>query len=145
MNSNLKIDAPLWALVIFGLISVTKLSFENFAGVACPYVGPVPVCYIVTFAYAMMLGSLVINHNGCKHYFFCMGWGLAFIIAAFASVAELFGGGGVCPSTSSGGIRGGSAGGVPLCYISLGILIVILVLFLKGPYGRACEASNASS
>ncbi len=128
----------LWALVIFGFLSAGKVSFDNMGGLACPSLFSVPVCYIVTIAYGLMLGSLIINHDGCKHHFFCAGWGVAFVIALFASLAELFGGGGICPS-SSGGLRAGSAAGVPLCYISLAILIAILVLFIKGPYQVACD------
>jgi hypothetical protein len=131
----------LWVLVIFGFVSVGKVSIDNMSGLACPSLFAVPVCYIVTVAYGFMLGSLIVNHNGCKHHFFCAGWGVAFVIALFASLAELFGGGGVCPSTS-GGLRAGSSLGVPLCYISLAILVVILVLFIRGPYKAACDLHN---
>ena len=141
MKTNPLITYPLWALVIFGFVSVAKVSFDNFNGLACPSLLSVPVCYIVTVAYGLMLGSLMINHNGCKHHFFCMGWGTAFVIALFASIAEMFAGGGVCPS-SSGGLRAGAAAGIPLCYISLVILVVILILFIKGPYQVACDAHN---
>lgn len=131
----------LWALVIFGFVSAAKVSINNFNGLACPNLFMLPVCYVVTVAYALMLGSLIINHNGCKHHFFCAGWGIAFTIALLASLAELFGGGGICPSTS-GGLRAATSTGIPLCYISLVILIVILVLFIKGPYQAACELHN---
>lgn len=134
----------LWALVLFGFVSVGKVSVDNFNGLACPSLLMIPVCYIVTISYGLMLGSLIINHNGCKHHFFCAGWGVAFVIALFASLAELFGGGGICPSTS-GGLRAGTSIGVPLCYISLAILVVILVLFIKGPYQVACDRHNKSS
>ena len=144
MKSNPLSTYLLWALVIFGFVSVGKVSFDNMNGLACPSLLTVPVCYIVTVAYGLMLGSLIINHNGCKHHFFCAGWGVAFVIALFASLAELFGGGGICPSTS-GGLRAGASVGIPLCYISLAILIVILVLFIKGPYQTAYDQDNASS
>lgn len=131
----------LWALVIFGFVSVGKVSIDNMTGLACPSLLWVPVCYIVTAAYALMLGSLIVNHNGCKHHFFCAGWGVAFVIALFASLTELLAGGGICPSTS-GGLRAGNSLGIPLCYISLAILIVILVLFIRGPYQVACNVHN---
>jgi len=142
MNTNRLIDIPLWVLVIFGFIGAIKISFDNFSGSACPHLFMVPVCYIVLVAYGLMLGSLIIYHNGCKHHFFCMGWGVAFVIALLASLAELFFQGGICPSTSSGGIRAGVSGGIPLCYISLAFLIVILLLFIKGPYSRVCETQT---
>ena len=141
MKTNPLITYPLWALVIFGFISAAKLSLDNFNGLACPSLLSMPVCYIVTIAYGLMLASLIINHNGCKHHFFCIGWGVAFVIALFASLAEMFAGGGVCPS-SSGGLRAGSAAGIPLCYISLAFLVVILVLFIKGPYQTACDTQS---
>lgn len=141
MKTNPLITYPLWALVIFGFISAAKLSLDNFNGLACPSLLSMPVCYIVTIAYGLMLASLIINHNGCKHHFFCIGWGVAFVIALFASLAEVFAGGGVCPS-SSGGLRAGSAAGIPLCYISLAFLVVILVLFIKGPYQTACDTQS---
>lgn len=131
----------LWGLVIIGFVSVAKVSFDNINGLACPSLLTIPVCYIVTVAYGLMLGSLIIKHNGCKHHFFCIGWGVAFVIALLASFAEMFGGGGVCPS-SSGGLRAGSSIGIPLCYISLAILIVILILFIKGPYQAVCDQDS---
>jgi len=88
MKTNPLITYPLWALVIFGFVSVVKVSIDNFNGLACPSLLSLPVCYVVALAYGLMLGSLIINHNGCKHYFFCMGWGTAFVIALFASLAE---------------------------------------------------------
>lgn len=141
MKSNQLSTYLLWVLVIFGFVSVGKVSIDNMNGLACPNLLTMPVCYIVTAAYGLMLGSLIINHNGCKHHFFCAGWGVAFVVALFASLAEMFGGGGVCPSTS-GGLRAGASAGIPLCYISLVILIVILVLFIIGPYRKACNLDN---
>jgi len=97
-----------------------------------------PVCYIVMFSYGLMLGSLMVNHKSCKHHFFCLGWGVAFVIALLASLTEMFSGGGICP-LSSGGHRFGAEEGIPLCYVSLVILFVILILFIKGPYQKVCE------
>lgn len=131
----------LWALVILGFVAGAKVSIDNFNGIACPNVLMMPVCYVVTAAYALMLGSLIINNNGCKHYFFCIGWSIAFVIAAFASLVEMFSNTSVCPSTS-GGLRAASGAGLPLCYISLAMLVVIIILFIKGPYKQACDIHN---
>ena len=138
MKNNRLVTYLLWTLVIFGFVSVVKVSWGNFNGVACPSLFSVPVCYIITMAYGLMLGSLAVNHAGCKHHFFCMGWSIAFVFALFASLAEIFVGGGVCPS-SSGGLRAGFSAGIPLCYISLAILFVIAGLFIKGPYQNVCD------
>ena len=142
MKTNPLITVPLWILIIFGFASALQISIENISGVACPNIFAIPVCYVVTIAYGLMLGSLIINHNGCKHHFFCAGWGTAFVIALFASIAEMAGSGGICPSTSSGGLRGGTSVGIPMCYISLGMLVLILGLFIQGPYRQACEIHN---
>ena len=138
MNNKLFTTIPLWALVIFGLVSITKVSIANMSGTACPGLFSIPICYIVNIGYVLLLGSLIIKNNKLKHHFFCAGWGIAFVIALFASLAEFFSGGGVCPS-SSGGLRGSDAASLPLCYISLVVLIVILALFIAGPYKQACD------
>lgn len=135
------ITYSLWALLIFGFVSVGRLSFDNLNGLACPSLLNIPVCYLVTIGYGLMLGSLIINHNGCKHHFFCAGWGIAFVIAFFASLAEMFAGGGICPSTN-GGLRAGSSVGIPLCYVSLLILAAILILFITGPYKAASNSKG---
>ena len=143
MKSNSIGTGILWLLVILGFLAGVKVSIDNFNAIACPNILMVPICYVVTAAYALMLGSLIINNNGCKHYFFCIGWSVAFIIAAFASLAEMFSSSAVCPSTS-GGLRAASSTGLPLCYVSLAMLIVIIVLFVKGPYKKACDMHNKS-
>jgi len=141
MNKERLIDIVLWVLVAVGFVGGLNLSYINFQGTPCPYLGPVPVCYVVTVAYGLMIMAIIVRHTGCKHYLFAAGWGSAFVIAFFASAAELMLGGGVCP-TSGGSVRGGSGGSTPLCYVSLGLLLVILVLFLTGPYKRACKVTE---
>ncbi len=135
------IDYLLWIFLAFGWFGVARVSYQNFIGTPCPQVMAVPVCYLVLFGYTLMLLSVIVWHKGCRHYFFVTGWGLAAAIALVGSIAELISdGGGVCPvSGSSSGIRGASAEGMPLCYISLALLIVILVLFALGPYKRSCD------
>lgn len=148
MNSkNLKPNRLLLLLLIgVGFVYAGLVSFRNFAGDLCPAVGPIPICYIVFVAYSLMLLSLVIKHNGCKHYFFTAGWGMAFVFAFVGSLAEFFvPGGGVCPTTSGGSIRGSDGTGIPMCYISLALVMIILILFLRGPYRDACEIHNAKS
>ncbi len=142
MNSQKISFTLLCLLVAIGFFGALRVSIDNIIGHACPHIFYLPVCYIVTLAYAFMGASLLINHNGCKHHFFCVGWGVAFAIALLGSAVEFFAGGGICPSTSSGGLRAGSTGGVPLCYISLVLLIIILILFIKGPYKKLCQINE---
>jgi len=138
MNSKIA-QIILWALLLLGFLGAAKISYENFTGSTCPHIGFIPVCYVVLLAYGSMILSQIIPHLGCKHYLFCAGWGTAFLVALVGSVAEIMAGGGVCPTSGGGGIRGGSTGSVPLCYASLAMLIVILIVFLFGPYKRACD------
>lgn len=135
------IDIALLVLLAAGFLGALKVSIANFSGASCPQIWIIPICYVVLVAYGLMIASVLIRHNGCKHYFFCAGWGTAFVIALLGSIAEITSGGGVCP-TSGGGIRGATTGSVPLCFASLAMLIVILVLFLMGPYKRACDLHN---
>jgi len=142
MKNSTVVDYALWVLLALGFLGALKVSYANFMGSPCPYLAVIPICYVVLTAYGLMIASVLIPHAGCKHYFFCVGWGAAFVIALFGSIAEIVSGGGVCPTSGGSGIRGASSGSVPLCFASLAMLIVILVLFLIGPYKRACTIKN---
>ena len=146
MKNSKIVDFILWALVLLGFAGAVKISYANMTGTPCPYVGIIPICYIVLAAYGSMIAAMLISHHGFKHYLFCIGWGTAFLIALAGSATEIMSGGGVCP-TSGGGIRGAASGSgsIPLCYISLAMTIVILVLFLIGPYKRSCDKCNSQS
>lgn len=141
MKTNQLIYVALLALVSYGFIGAAMISYQNLQGNACPHLLSIPVCYIILAAYGSMLVSLLIPHKGCKHHFFSMGWGTAFVIALLASIAEFFTEGAICPTAGAGSMRAGSnlSSGIPTCYISLALLVAILVLFIKGPYKKVCE------
>lgn len=145
MNKRKIIDSALWVLLAIGFLGAVKVSYANFTGKVCPSIGVVPICYVVLIAYALMIASLLVRHHGYKHYFFCAGWSTAFVIALVGSAAEVFAGGGVCPTTSGGSLRGASNGSIPMCFVSLALTVAILVLFLIGPYKRACDVYNAKA
>ena len=138
MKMSRVLDVVLCLILFFGFFGAAKVSYDNLSGNACPAFAGIPICYVVLVAYALMIAGLAIKERHCKHYFFSTGWAVAFVIALLGSLAELFAGGGVCPSTGSSGIRGATTG-IPMCYISLGFLIVVLLLFVQGPYKRACR------
>ncbi len=142
MSNSKLMDAALWILLLLGFLGAARISYANLVGSPCPHLMSVPICYVVFAAYSLMIASVLIRHNGCKHYFFCAGWATAFVIALTGSVAEIAAGGGVCPTTGGVSLRGADSGSVPLCYASLAMLVVILVLFLTGPYKRACAVHN---
>jgi len=139
-----KTHIALLALVFIGFIGALSVSWKNLTGSPCPHLFAVPICYIVLIAYSLMLASLLIPNQSCKHHFFCVGWAIAFIIAFLASIAELTVGGGICPVSDSGSLRGGSGGGgIPLCYVSLLLLIMIFGLFVAGPLKKMQQISNS--
>ena len=135
------VDYALWILLAIGFIGAVMVSYQNLTGNPCPHVFAVPICYAVLIGYTLMVLSVIINHNGCKHHFFVIGWSIATAIALAGSIAEMVAGGGVCPTSGGGSLRGATtSGAIPLCYISLALLVGILVLFIAGPYKRACDA-----
>ena len=143
MPRNYFVYVPLVALVLAGFWGALSISYDNLNSTSCPHVFLVPVCYVVAAAYASMLAALAIPQIHCKHYFFVAGWAVAFIIAVAGSLGELFAGGGVCPTSGGGRMGSSSAGGIPMCYLSLAMLLVILALFIIGPYRRACARQSS--
>lgn len=136
-------DYALILLIAVGILYASLVSIRNFNGDSCPSAGPVPICYIVFIAYVFMLLSLFVQHRAAKHYLFASGWGIAFSLAVVGSAAELFSGGGVCPTSQGGNLRAlGLNNGIPMCYVSLALLVAILILFLLGPYKRVCDSYN---
>lgn len=135
------VDYALWLLIGYGWFSIAKISLDNLSGSPCPHVFSVPICYVVFMAYTLMALSVIVWHKGCRHYLFVAGWTVATVIALVGTLAELTTGGGVCPTSGGGSLRGGvSGGGIPLCYVSLALLVVILGLFMMGPYRRICDS-----
>ncbi len=137
------VDYLLWLLLAIGFLGAVKVSFDNMTGSPCPHIMTIPICYLVLAGYTLMVMSVIIYHKGCRHYFFTTGWSVAAAIALIGTVAEVVAGGGVCPTSGGGSLRGAAnSGSIPLCYVSLALLIGILVLFLMGPYKRTCAVAN---
>lgn len=145
MNTSKAIDVALWALLALGFLGAARVSYASMMGNPCPHLALIPICYVVLLAYGLMIGSVITRHHRGRHYLFCAGWSTAFVIALVGSVAEIAAGGGVCPTTGGGGVRATSSGSLPLCYVSLAMLLIVLVLFLTGPYKRTCDLHNASA
>lgn len=145
MTSKISVTVLLlFVILAVGFAYAIQVSYRNYTGDLCPNAGPVPICYIVLLAYALMLVSLSVRNHGIKHYTFTVGWGVAFVFALLGSVAEFFTpGGGICPSSNGGGLRGSSDEGIPMCYVSLALVIVVLLLFLQGPYRKTCNEHNS--
>lgn len=139
MNITRHFNVILWILLAIGFYGAASVSYANATGHPCPAVAAVPICYLVLFAYAAMVGALLIRRGRIMQFLFCIGWGTAFLIALVGSLAELFAGGGVCPVAGGGSLRGAASTSIPMCFLSLALLAAILPLFLSGPYRRACD------
>ena len=114
------IQIPLYALVAFGFYSSGRLAWRELTvGEACPIVGSVPACYVAFLGYlAMVMGLALASTTSWAPRVFYAGVAVAGGLALVGSILELLQGD-VCPR----------AGSVPMCYVSLGMSVLIGVLF----------------
>jgi len=73
MQNNKLIDILLWVLLAVGFIGGLKISYANLTGTPCPYLGFIPICYVVTAAYLLMIVAVLVKSYAGKHYLFCVG------------------------------------------------------------------------
>lgn len=107
-------------LAIVGLAGVLPVSLAELStGGACPHLGPVPACHLVSLAYAAALGC-VLHRSLWNPWVFAIAWFPIFALAATGSGLELMGHE-TCPKT---------AGGIPKCYFSLGLAAALITPFL---------------
>lgn len=116
MTNLLRVLLAGFALI--GVYSAGRLSISHFhTGEACPALGPVPACYLVLFAYGAVFVCAFLA-RGFARRVFLIGWvpifGLAFVGALLHTFVEE-----TCPIDGSG---------VPQCYYSLGLSILLFVL-----------------
>ena len=109
--------------VLSGIVPISLTHFHT--GDACPTLGPIPACYLVSISYAAMAVAALVWWRTLSWLFF-IGAAPVILLAASGTTLELFGRP-TCPL---------SANGLPLCYISLavgcGLLLgFLLVLFLE--------------
>ncbi|PHR72424.1 MAG: hypothetical protein COA66_06855 [Arcobacter sp.] len=111
----------LYLLVLLGLYGAFTLSLNSFLGSSiCPSVYNIPLCYVVFFSYGMMFVTLSLK-NHIKAIFFLSACFVVFLIALIGTFLELFLDN-ICPINKLE---------IPLCYLSLFIVIVIFALFMK--------------
>ncbi len=107
-------------LALVGLAGVIPVSYsELVSDSACPHLGPIPACHIVSVAYAAIF-LCTIHSRIWTAQFFLAGW-LPVFLLAFAGTALEWMGHGTCPKTSSE---------IPKCYFSLGLASAIILPFL---------------
>lgn len=103
-------------LSVVGLVGVIPISYDTFLGIKpCPFVGPIPACYIVTVGYSLMFFSCLTKKNKL----FFIGWAPVFFLAAIGSALEILGQD-ICPKTDTG---------IPMCFFSLGFAVSIGLAF----------------
>ena len=118
--SRLALRVTILLLALIGLMGVLPVSMaELTAGSACPHLGPIPACHLVSVAYATLL-LLALFRRLWKPSLFLLAWSPIFLLAAAGSGLELMGHG-TCPKT---------AGGIPKCFFSLGLAVALFVPFL---------------
>ncbi len=109
----------LWLLLATGLYGALSVSYTTITGTApCPDVQGLPVCFVVAIGYLMMVASLFMLNKAWKKRIFLSGWLVVFLIAVTGTLLEVMNGN-TCPQ---------SADGLPLCYVSLTLCVLILVL-----------------
>jgi hypothetical protein len=121
-----KIATTLLCLLIgFGFLGGLNVSYANFTGDhLCPHIAGLVICYVVTIAYGLMFVSLFIQKAVLRVSLFLPAWGITFLIALTGTSLELTKGD-VCPKTT---------GLIPLCFVSLAMCLLIIVLYFTGKY-----------
>ncbi len=106
----------LFIAICFGLLGAARLSYVTITGgVPCPGVMGFPACYIIFLAYAAMLLAFLQRKRSWSRPVFASGLAVAIGFALPASLIEVFREG-TCPN---------SANGIPLCYLSLALCLLI--------------------
>jgi hypothetical protein len=102
------------------LNGIVPISLEHFqTGEACPDLGPIPACHVVSLAYLAMALAVSVGWRKLKWLFF-FGVTPVILLAIAGTSFELFGRP-TCPRSESGW---------PLCYTSLMIGVSLLIAFL---------------
>lgn len=103
-----------------GLAGVLPVSLaEVSSGGACPHLGAVPACHLVSIAYGAILLT-VLHDRLWNRWVFLLAWFPIFGLAAMGSGLELLGHD-TCPKTE---------GGIPKCYFSLALAVTLAIPFL---------------
>lgn len=105
------------AIVIFAILGAGSLSFDDWTHQnTCPTLIGIPACYIV-FSFFLMAGiSHFVNTVKSNKLFFLL-MAVPGLLALVGTVTELTGTG-ICPRNDSG---------IPMCFISLGICVILTV------------------
>jgi len=103
--------------VLSGIIPISFTHFQT--GDACPSLGLIPACYLVSICYAAMAIAALVWWRRLIWLFFA-GVTPVILLAALGTTLELFGEP-TCPLSDAG---------LPLCYVSFAIGLAILGAYL---------------
>ncbi len=104
-------------LALFGLVGVLPVSLaEITSGDACPHLGVLPVCHLVSLAYSVILLT-VLHRRLWRPWLFLLAWLPIFALAATGSGLELMGHE-TCPKTEAG---------IPKCFFSLALAVALFL------------------
>jgi len=103
---------------------IIPISLDHFqTGDACPSIGPIPACYLVSFCYGAMAVAALLWWRRLI-WLFLAGATPVVLLAAFGTTLELFGKP-TCPLSDTG---------LPLCYVSLLLGCTLLLAFSLADY-----------
>jgi len=109
----------LCVVLLVAILEAFKLSLANFHGKnECPKLLGIPACYLVLLSFVLMLLAQLASSffSGATYYFAFLAFPL--LLALIGTLTELSGKV-ICPRT---------AGGTPMCYLSLAICLLLLCL-----------------
>jgi hypothetical protein len=105
----------------FAFLNGFSLSTKEWSTTgACPSISGVPACYVVTIAYLLIFTSTLITNRPLYKRLFAIGSSIVFGLAMAGAIMQITGLG-ECPKTASG---------FPMCYISLGICSLLIMIFI---------------
>jgi hypothetical protein len=121
MTSRQQISQVLLILVGgLGTFAGLRLSVDHMKhGEVCPVLGPVPACIIVFLGYFLVVVATFEYRKSWAGKLFYFGWTPVFLLALSGVVLELTKGH-ICPP---------GAAGIPQCFFSLGMSILVWGLF----------------
>ena len=110
------INLGIYTLLIIGIIGAGELVYDEIqTGDGCPKIWLIPACIIVLICFVVPFFVHLTNKKITLYFIFT---GIAWAIAIFATILN-FTGNGKCPQLDNG---------TPMCYISLIIFSLLIIL-----------------
>lgn len=122
LSRLLRVGIVLTCLVVLsGIIPISLTHLQT--GDACPNLGPIPACYLISICYAAMAVAAFLGRRNLRWLFF-VGVTPVILLAAVGTTLELIGRP-TCPLSDEG---------LPLCYVSLAMGCILLFAFLMNVF-----------